>query len=127
LFDPARFAVGGVFNKKYIMPVIDKITRNAAGVVLFLDASDNIIYTAAGGVLSCTINGTDTVRVQKYDTEFVVLVASLVTRLQVEPAAEVAFAGNAQALITELSTSFFFELSGGCSVGNDLFLFQNFN
>ena len=49
-----------------------------------------------------------------------------VTFTEIEGSSQVATTTVA-ALLSTLQTSFFFELSGGSSVGNDLFLFQNFN
>jgi hypothetical protein len=42
-----------------------------------------------------------------------------ITATQIEPAAEVAFNGTAQDLLNLLSTSFFFEVSGGGYAGDD--------
>jgi len=110
------------------MAIVDKIERNAAGNILFKDVNDNIISSTSAAGLTVYANGADFIRIQNQGIEYFVIEVALLTRLQIDPAPETAFSGTAQDLIAELSANFFFELSGGSSnVGNDLFLFQNFN
>lgn len=104
------------------MATIDKILRTENGGIQLLDASDNILQSVANSQdFEMIQNGTDVVNLTKGGNLFARLIASDVTRLEVQPDPETAFSGDAQDLIAELSANFFFDVTGGGGGIGDVF------
>jgi hypothetical protein len=93
------------------------IIKQSTGNVVLTDAAGNIQKVFVN-VNALDVKGTDEVIVKFGFNQWHSLFASQIANTQVEPAAAVAFSGNAFDLVALLSTSFFFELSGGG--GDDL-------
>jgi hypothetical protein len=93
------------------------IVKQSTGNVVLTDAAGNIQKVFVN-VNALDVKGTDEVIVKFGFNQWHSLFASQIANTQVEPAAAVAFSGNAFDLVALLSTSFFFELSGGG--GDDL-------
>lgn len=94
------------------------IIKQSTGNVVLTDASGNIQKVFVN-VNALDVKGTDEVIVKFGFNQWHSLFASQIYNTQVEPAAPVAFSGNAFDLVALLSSSFFFELSGGGG-GDDL-------
>jgi len=94
------------------------IVKQSTGNVVLTDAAGNIQKVFVN-VNALDVKGTDEVIVKFGFNQWHSLFASQIANTQVEPAAAVAFSGNAFDLVALLSTSFFFELSGGGG-GDDL-------
>jgi len=94
------------------------IVKQSTGNVVLTDAAGNIQKVFVN-VNALDVKGTDEVIVKFGFNQWHSLFASQIANTQVEPAAPVAFSGNAFDLVALLSTSFFFELSGGGG-GDDL-------
>jgi hypothetical protein len=92
------------------------IVKQSTGNVVLTDAAGNIQKVFVN-VNALDVKGTDEVIVKYGFNQWHSLFASQVSNTQIEPAAAVAFSGNAFDLVALLSASFFFELSGG---GDDL-------
>jgi len=85
-----------------------KIVMLASGNVQLQDASDNPIKTLQPAAnLELLPNGAG-VRVKQWQGESTDLLISEIDFTRLDPAADVAFAGDAQDLLTLLSDSFFF-------------------
>jgi hypothetical protein len=93
------------------------IIKQSTGNVVLTDAAGNIQKVFVN-VNALDVKGTDEVIVKFGFNQWHSLFASQIANTQVEPASAVAFSGNAFDLVALLSTSFFFELSGGG--GDDL-------
>jgi hypothetical protein len=93
------------------------IVKQSTGNVVLTDAAGNIQKVFVN-VNALDVKGTDEVIVKFGFNQWHSLFASQVSNTQIEPAAAVAFSGNAFDLVALLSSSFFFELSGGG--GDDL-------
>jgi hypothetical protein len=93
------------------------IVKQSTGNVVLTDAAGNIQKVFVN-VNALDVKGTDEVIVKFGFNQWHSLFASQIANTQVEPASAVAFSGNAFDLVALLSTSFFFELSGGG--GDDL-------
>jgi hypothetical protein len=88
------------------------IVKQSTGNVVLTDNSGNIVKVFV------MVNALDVVSsneiIIKYGmNQWTTLFADQIDNTQIEPAAAVPFSGNAYALVTLLSNSFFFELSGG--------------
>jgi hypothetical protein len=88
------------------------IVKQSTGNVVLTDNSGNIVKVFV------MVNALDVVSsneiIIKYGmNQWTTLFADQIDNTQIEPAAAVPFSGNAYALVTLLSSSFFFELSGG--------------
>jgi hypothetical protein len=88
------------------------IVKQSTGNVVLTDNSGNIVKVFV------MVNALDVVSsneiIVKYGmNQWTTLFADQIDNTQIEPAAAVPFSGNAYALVTLLSNSFFFELSGG--------------
>lgn len=88
------------------------IVKQSTGNVVLTDASGNILKVFV------QVNALDVVSsneiIIKYGmNQWTSLYADQIDNTQIEPAAAVPFNGNAYSLVTLLSSSFFFELSGG--------------
>ena len=88
------------------------IVKQSTGNVVLTDNSGNIVKVFV------MVNALDVVSsneiIIKYGmNQWTTLFADQIDNTQIEPAAAVPFNGNAYALVTLLSSSFFFELSGG--------------
>lgn len=94
------------------------IVKQSTGNVVLTDAAGNIQKVFVN-VNALDVKGTDEVVVKFGFNQWHSLFASQIDNTQVEPAAAVAFSGNAFDLVALLSSSFFFELSGGGG-GDDL-------
>ena len=94
------------------------IVKQSTGNVVLTDAAGNIQKVFVN-VNALDVKGTDEVIVKFGFNQWHSLFASQIANTQVEPAAAVAFSGNAFDLVALLSSSFFFELSGGGG-GDDL-------
>jgi len=94
------------------------IVKQSTGNVVLTDAAGNIQKVFVN-VNALDVKGTDEVIVKFGFNQWHSLFASQIDNTQVEPAAAVAFSGNAFDLVALLSSSFFFELSGGGG-GDDL-------
>jgi len=94
------------------------IVKQSTGNVVLTDAAGNIQKVFVN-VNALDVKGTDEVIVKFGFNQWHSLFASQIVNTQVEPAAAVAFSGNAFDLVALLSSSFFFELSGGGG-GDDL-------
>lgn len=94
------------------------IIKQSTGNVVLTDAAGNIQKVFVN-VNALDVKGTDEVIVKFGFNQWHSLFASQIYNTQVEPAAPVAFSGNAFDLVALLSSSFFFELSGGGG-GDDL-------
>ena len=88
------------------------IVKQSTGNVVLTDAAGNIQKVFVN-VNALEVKGTDEVIVKFGFNQWHSLFASQIDNTQVEPAAAVAFSGNAFDLVALLSSSFFFELSGG--------------
>jgi hypothetical protein len=88
------------------------IVKQSTGNVVLTDAAGNIQKVFIN-VNALDVKGTDEVIVKYGFNQWHSLFASQIDNTQVEPASAVAFSGNAFDLVALLSTSFFFELSGG--------------
>jgi hypothetical protein len=88
------------------------IVKQSTGNVVLTDAAGNIQKVFVN-VNALDVKGTDEVIVKFGFNQWHSLFASQIANTQVEPAAAVAFSGNAFDLVALLSSSFFFELSGG--------------
>lgn len=86
--------------------VVDKIELLESGQILFKNASNEILLTETNE-LGLRPHSPDGLVVTRNKQPVAVLVTSLVTRLQIQPAAETAFAGTTQQLMEELATNFF--------------------
>ena len=93
------------------------IVKQSTGNVVLTDNSGNIQKVFVN-VNALDVKGTDEVIVKFGFNQWHSLFASQIYNTQVEPAAPVAFSGNAYDLVNLLSSSFFFKLSGGG--GDDL-------
>lgn len=93
------------------------IIKQSTGNVVLTDAAGNIQKVFVN-VNALDVKGTDEVIVKFGFNQWHSLFASQIYNTQVEPAAPVAFSGNAYDLVNLLSSSFFFKLSGGG--GDDL-------
>ena len=93
------------------------IVKQSTGNVVLTDAAGNIQKVFVN-VNALDVKGTDEVIVKFGFNQWHSLFASQIANTQIEPASAVAFSGNAFDLVALLSTSFFFELSGGG--GDDL-------
>ena len=93
------------------------IVKQSTGNVVLTDAAGNIQKVFVN-VNALDVKGTDEVIVKFGFNQWHSLFASQIANTQVEPASAVPFSGNAFDLVALLSTSFFFELSGGG--GDDL-------
>ena len=93
------------------------IIKQSTGNVVLTDAAGNIQKVFVN-VNALDVKGTDEVIVKFGFNQWHSLFASQIYNTQVEPAAPVAFSGNAYDLVNLLSSSFFFKLSGGS--GDDL-------
>ena len=93
------------------------IVKQSTGNVVLTDAAGNIQKVFVN-VNALDVKGTDEVIVKFGFNQWQSLFASQIGNTQVEPSAAVPFSGNAFDLVALLSTSFFFELSGGG--GDDL-------
>jgi hypothetical protein len=93
------------------------IIKQSTGNVVLTDAAGNIQKVFVN-VNALDVKGTDEVIVKFGFNQWHSLFASQIANTQVEPASAVPFSGNAFDLVALLSTSFFFELSGGG--GDDL-------
>jgi hypothetical protein len=90
------------------------IIKQSTGNVVLTDAAGNIQKVFVN-VNALEVKGTDEVIVKFGFNQWHSLFASQIYNTQVEPAAPVAFSGNAFDLVNLLSSSFFFKLSGGGS------------
>jgi hypothetical protein len=88
------------------------IIKQSTGNVVLTDAAGNIQKVFVN-VNALDVKGADEVIVKFGFNQWHSLFASQIANTQVEPASAVAFSGNAFDLVALLSTSFFFELSGG--------------
>jgi hypothetical protein len=88
------------------------IVKQSTGNVVLTDAAGNIQKVFVN-VNALEVKGTDEVIVKFGFNQWHSLFASQIDNTQVEPAGAVAFTGNVNDLVTLLSSSFFFELSGG--------------
>ena len=88
------------------------IVKQSTGNVVLTDAAGNIQKVFVN-VNALEVKGTDEVIVKFGFNQWHSLFASQIDNTQVEPASAVAFTGNVNDLVTLLSSSFFFELSGG--------------
>lgn len=88
------------------------IVKQSTGNVVLTDAAGNIQKVFVN-VNALDVKGTDEVIVKYGFNQWHSLFASQVGNTQVEPAGAVPFSGNAFDLVALLSSSFFFELSGG--------------
>jgi hypothetical protein len=93
------------------------IVKQSTGNVVLTDAAGNIQKVFVN-VNALDVKGTDEVIVKFGFNQWHSLFASQIANTQVEPASAVAFSGNAFDLVALLSTSFFFDVSGGG--GDDL-------
>jgi len=94
------------------------IVKQSTGNVVLTDAAGNIQKVFVN-VNALDVKGTDEVIVKFGFNQWHSLFASQIDNTQVEPAAAVAFSGNAFDLVALLSSSFFFDVSGGGG-GDDL-------
>ena len=94
------------------------IVKQSTGNVVLTDAAGNIQKVFVS-VNALDVKGTDEVIVKFGFNQWHSLFASQIGNTQIEPAAAVAFSGDAFDLVALLSSSFFFELSGGGG-GDDL-------
>ena len=88
------------------------IVKQSTGNVVLTDAAGNIQKVFVN-VNALDVKGTDEVIVKFGFNQWHSLFASQIGNTQVEPAAAVPFSGDAFDLVALLSSSFFFELSGG--------------
>jgi hypothetical protein len=88
------------------------IVKQSTGNVVLTDAAGNIQKVFIN-VNALDVKGTDEVIVKFGFNQWHSLFASQIDNTQIEPASAVAFSGNAFDLVALLSSSFFFELSGG--------------
>jgi hypothetical protein len=88
------------------------IVKQSTGNVVLTDNQGNIQKVFVN-VNALDVKGTDEVIVKFGFNQWHSLFASQVGNTQIEPAAAVAFSGDAFDLVALLSSSFFFELSGG--------------
>jgi hypothetical protein len=88
------------------------IVKQSTGNVVLTDAAGNIQKVFVN-VNALDVKGTDEVIVKFGFNQWHSIFASQVSNTQIEPASAVAFSGNAFDLVALLSSSFFFELSGG--------------
>jgi len=103
-----------------------KIVKLASGNVQLQDASDNPIKTLQPAAnLELLPNGKG-VRVLQWQGENTDLLISEIDYTRLDPAADVAFTGDAQDLLTLLSDSFFFELSGSTFPDYPIGSYQSF-
>jgi hypothetical protein len=93
------------------------IVKQSTGNVVLTDAAGNIQKVFVN-VNALDVKGTDEVIVKFGFNQWHSLFASQVSNTQIEPAGAVAFSGNAFDLVALLSSSFFFELSGGGGSGD---------
>jgi hypothetical protein len=93
------------------------IVKQSTGNVVLTDAAGNIQKVFVN-VNALDVKGTDEVIVKFGFNQWHSLFASQIANTQVEPASAVPFSGNAFDLVALLSTSFFFDVSGGG--GDDL-------
>jgi hypothetical protein len=93
------------------------IVKQSTGNVVLTDAAGNIQKVFVN-VNALDVKGTDEVIVKYGFNQWHSLFASQVSNTQIEPAGAVAFSGNAFDLVALLSSSFFFELSGGGGSGD---------
>ena len=93
------------------------IVKQSTGNVVLTDAAGNIQKVFVN-VNALDVKGTDEVIVKFGFNQWHSLFASQIDNTQIEPASAVAFSGNAFDLVALLSTSFFFDVSGGG--GDDL-------
>jgi hypothetical protein len=87
------------------------IIKQSTGNVVLTDAAGNIQKVFVN-VNALDVKGTDEVIVKFGFNQWHSLFASQISNTQVEPAAAVAFSGNAFDLVALLSTSFFFDVIG---------------
>ena len=92
------------------------IVKQSTGNVVLTDAAGNIQKVFVN-VNALDVKGTDEVIVKFGFNQWHSLFASQVSNTQIEPAAAVAFSGNAFDLVALLSSSFFFDIAG---VADDL-------
>ena len=92
------------------------IVKQSTGNVVLTDAAGNIQKVFVN-VNALDVKGTDEVIVKFGFNQWHSLFASQISNTQVEPAAAVAFSGNAFDLVSLLSSSFFFDIAG---VADDL-------
>ena len=88
------------------------IVKQSTGNVVLTDSAGNIQKVFVN-VNALEVKCTDEVIVKFGFNQWHSLFASQIDNTQVEPAGAVAFTGNVNDLVTLLSSSFFFELSGG--------------
>lgn len=88
------------------------IIKQSTGNVVLTDAAGNIQKVFVN-VNALDVKGTDEVIVKFGFNQWHSLFASQINKTQVEPNAPITFSGDANDLITLLSSDFFFELSGG--------------
>jgi hypothetical protein len=97
--------------------IIDKILKKENGVIVLLDANDNIIHTISENSTLGLIGTKDLIIHSQSDQT--TIDATKVTRTQIEPAAEVTgLTFTQQTLATELVT-FFFSVAGGGELTGD--------
>ena len=89
-----------------------KIVKLASGNVQLQDASDNPVKTLQPSANLELLPQDKGVRVMQWQGENTDILISEVDFTRLDPAADVAFSGTAQELLTLLSDSFFFELVG---------------
>ena len=90
-----------------------KIVKLASGNVQLQDASDNPIKTLQPAANLELLPNDKGVRVSQWQGENTDILISEVDFTRLDPAADVAFSGDSQDLMTLLGASFFFELEGG--------------
>jgi hypothetical protein len=94
------------------------IVKQSTGNVVLTDAAGNIQKVFVN-VNALDVKGTDEVIIKFGFNQWHSLFASQIDNTEVEPASPVAFSGNAFDLVALLSSSFFFDVSGG-GAGGDL-------
>ena len=103
-----------------------KIVKLASGNIQLQDASDNPIKTLQPSANLELLPQGKGVRVMQWQGENTDLLISEVDFTRLDPAADVAFSGTAQDLLTLLSDSFFFELEGSSFVDYPVDSYQGF-
>jgi hypothetical protein len=93
------------------------IIKTTSGNVLLTDASGNVSKVLIN-VNALDLKGNNEIIVKYGFNQWTGIIVDKVQNTQVEPAAAIPFSGDANDLITLLSSDFFFELSGGG--GDDL-------
>jgi len=95
------------------------IIKQTAGNVVLADSSTNLILFSFVNVNALEVKNNDEVIIKFGFNQWKSIFASQVKFTQVEPSVPIAFTGDAYDLINLLSSSFFFELSGGTSQNLD--------